>query len=92
MRPQLTWSEGSKFSIMVEFTALESGSIIMRIEHDSHQHTGSSIDQLATAIAKALGLLAQGKSSSTIKRSLREGDVVGLVAKSDAFGALLDTL
>ncbi|KAI0107197.1 tyrocidine synthetase 1 [Nemania sp. FL0031] len=92
IRPQLTWSEGSKFSIMTEFTTLESGSIIMRIEYDSHQHTGPSIDQLATAIAKALCLLTQGKSSSTIKKLLRDGDVGELLAKPDAFGALLDTL
>ncbi|KAI1120239.1 tyrocidine synthetase 1 [Nemania abortiva] len=89
-RPQLTWSGGSKFSVMVEFTALESGGIIMRIENDSHQHTGSSIDQLATAIAKALDLLTQGASSSTIKQALMDREVGKLVAKPDAFGSHLD--
>ncbi|KAI1176302.1 tyrocidine synthetase 1 [Nemania sp. FL0916] len=90
VRPQLTWSEGSKFSIMVEFTALESGGIIMRIEHDSDQHTSSSINRLAATIAKTLSLLAQGKSNTTIKQVLRDGDVEILVPEPDAFGALLE--
>ncbi|KAI8632614.1 tyrocidine synthetase 1 [Xylariaceae sp. FL1651] len=92
LRPQLTWSEGSKFSVMVEFTVLQSGNIILRIEHDNHQHTHASIDRLAGAIAYSLGALVRGEASGVIKRSLQAGGGESLAVKRDAFGVPLDML
>ncbi|CAJ2504437.1 Uu.00g118310.m01.CDS01 [Anthostomella pinea] len=86
--PCYTWSEGSKFSLMAEFTTLERGVIILRVEYDNQQYTGEEIDHFVTGVSNTLWKLLSNISSTTIKDSLRSGalDHTLATAKADVFG------
>ncbi|OTA92430.1 hypothetical protein M434DRAFT_21881 [Hypoxylon sp. CO27-5] len=83
-----TWAEGSKFSLMTEFTALPGGNIILRVEYDDDQHTVQSIDGIVARITTALLMLLSNSCSATIKQTIANGNATKMIAteKNDAFG------
>lgn len=42
VQPQLVWSEGSKFKLMVEFTAISDDTLILRLEYDDSCYEGAA--------------------------------------------------
>ncbi|KAK1767605.1 putative nonribosomal peptide synthase [Phialemonium atrogriseum] len=42
VQPQLVWSEGSKFKLMVEFTAISEATLILRLEYDDSCYEGAA--------------------------------------------------
>ncbi|KAK7909115.1 nonribosomal peptide synthase GliP-like protein [Apiospora marii] len=95
VRQRHTWAEGSKFSLMTEFTASERGTVTLRVEHDDTQHSGDSVDRLVTRITTALSMLVEDNASCTaIKRTIRGshqgGGVVTAAPRNDMFASFLD--
>lgn len=92
--PLFTWAEGSKFSLMVEFTALETGRMFLRAEYDDSQHSVPSIDHIAAVIADTLSMLLSNMSAVAIKQSIRhDGPRKGkAVLREGAFGVALDEM
>jgi len=94
LTPCLAWSEGSKFSLMTEFTALDSGKIILRMEYDSDQHNSDSIAGIVASIAEAVFMLLSNLPCTAIKRTLREGGRTNMLAveRLDVFGVPLNEI
>ncbi|KAK8856632.1 nonribosomal peptide synthase GliP-like [Apiospora arundinis] len=67
------WSEGAKFKLLVEFTVLPSGKILVRIEHDTNCVSEADVRRLQGNIPLALALLAKGVSHGQLKQELAEG-------------------
>lgn len=93
--PLYTFAEGSKFSLMIEFTALESGHVLVRAEYDDSQHSAHTIDHILAVLSNTLSMLVSEVPALAIKESIRrEGDrIVSLATlRENAFGAVLEEL
>lgn len=94
VRQRHTWAQGSKFSLMAEFTASDRGAVTLRVEHDDAQHSGAAVDRLATHIATALSMLVADASCVGIKRTLRGGQqgggLITPAPRNDMFASFLD--
>ncbi|KAI4288945.1 MAG: hypothetical protein L6R35_001783 [Caloplaca aegaea] len=89
--PCLVWSEGSKFKLMCEFTALPSGSILLRLEYDPKCIKLPEIAMLQRCLPHVLDSLVRGSDYETILKWLaEERKVDGQVEKIDLFGANLN--
>lgn len=60
------WSEGSKFKLMVEFSAYDEDVLMMRLEHDTEIFSTGEIFRLETMIPQALDMLAGNRGHLTI--------------------------
>ncbi|CAD6564771.1 MAG: hypothetical protein ASARMPREDX12_004428 [Alectoria sarmentosa] len=70
--PCFLWSEGSKFKLMCEFTALTSGKILLRLEYDPSCLEPDEVEMLQRCIPETLGLLAEGLGYQDVKARLAE--------------------
>ncbi|KXX83232.1 Nonribosomal peptide synthetase 10 [Madurella mycetomatis] len=67
-----TWAEGAKFKLLCEFTALENGRMLLRIEYDDGVVPPEEVGRIQKAVPVVMGLLAGGAGHGEIKRRLRE--------------------
>ncbi|KAF7168105.1 hypothetical protein CNMCM6106_003431 [Aspergillus hiratsukae] len=67
----LSWSNGAKFGLMCEFTALPDGRILLRLEYDDGVWDEMEIGRIERFIAVSLGLLAQNSSYADMINTLR---------------------
>ncbi|KAI1322272.1 hypothetical protein F5Y16DRAFT_50509 [Xylariaceae sp. FL0255] len=65
--PCFSWSQGSKFLLMTEFTVIGQG-VMLRMEYDTDHYSIEAIDTLAAGIAAALLMLLSGAPISEIKK------------------------
>ena len=65
------WSEGAKFKLMFEFTAVSEETLILRLEYDNDCISKEEITMLQELIPRALELLVRGKEHGAIKDSLK---------------------
>ncbi|MCJ1380199.1 hypothetical protein MMC17_003302 [Xylographa soralifera] len=65
-----TWSGGSKFKLMLEFSALSEEDLVLRIEYDSQCFTSTEITRLQTLIAEALECLVANMTISEARTRL----------------------
>ncbi|KAJ3560966.1 hypothetical protein NPX13_g9121 [Xylaria arbuscula] len=86
--PCLSWSDGSKFLLLIEFTALDAGDVVLRVEYDTHYYSAADIDTLAANITTALSMLVSDRPCSEIKRAIRtrEGDTTMAIFEGDVMG------
>lgn len=68
------WSEGAKFKLMCEFTAISDTKLLLRLEHDTECISASEIQRIQTLIPQALALLSQSIPHDEIKRRLSAGE------------------
>lgn len=68
------WSEGSKFKLMCEFTAISNTKLLLRLEYDTECISATEIQRIQTLIPQALSLLSQSIAHDEIKRRLSAGD------------------
>jgi gliotoxin/aspirochlorine biosynthesis peptide synthetase len=95
LHPCLTWSEGSKFPLMAEFTALKTGKVILRVEADDELYPAGVVDEIVADISKAFEMLISESPYPAMKASVRQAGVergVYPLLKKDVFGARLDEL
>ena len=92
--PCLLWSEGSKFKLMCEFTALPGGSMLLRLEYDPDCVEVQEVAMLQRCVPRVLEWLAEGWGYEAIQRRLRESRGVGCegVVKRDYFGVKLSEI
>ncbi|POS79672.1 D-alanine-poly(Phosphoribitol) ligase subunit 1 [Diaporthe helianthi] len=95
--PRITWSEGSKFPLMMEFSSVGSRGVILRAEYDTQLYASGHVDRFVSAVAAAIAMLIANEQSMTdMKREIRgvtsnlHHSLVSI--KEDAFGALLEDL
>ncbi|GIJ86440.1 nonribosomal peptide synthase [Aspergillus pseudoviridinutans] len=67
----LPWSNGAKFGLMCEFTALPDGRILLRLEYDDTLWDEVEIGRIERSIATSLELFAQNTSYADIIDTLR---------------------
>ena len=82
------WSEGSKFKLMCEFTAVSETKLLLRLEHDTACISSSDIEQLQALIPRALALLTQDIPYDEMKKQLARREAPGYetINKNDFFG------
>jgi len=76
IEPRVLWTEGAKFQLMCEFTALSTNRLLLRLEHDTDCFCEAEIWRVENCIDIALGGLVEGQSFEQILRRLR-GEVGG---------------
>lgn len=69
-QPSFIWSEGAKFKLMLEFSAISENQCLLRIEHDPTCVFEEDISLIEALVPKALGLLVRGESHDEIKQQL----------------------
>lgn len=67
--PSLVWSQGAKFKLMCEFTALPSNKLLLRLEYDPNVVAASQIEQIQKAIPLAIRLIASAVGHAEIKHA-----------------------
>lgn len=66
IQPLVSWTEGAKFGIMFEFSAISSTSVTLRIEYDTSLFSADEVRLLATRVNTGLGLLCESPASSRL--------------------------
>jgi gliotoxin/aspirochlorine biosynthesis peptide synthetase len=69
--PCFSWAEGSKFLLMTEFTALDTGDVMLRVEYDTGNYCDDDIDTFVANTTTALWMLLSDFSYSAIKLAMR---------------------
>ena len=72
LSPLITYTKGSKFALLVEFCALASGDVMLRLEYDTQCISKEHISGVANTIVKALEGIIAGKEEAEIKDTLRK--------------------
>lgn len=78
VEPLVSWADGSKFTIMFEFSAISSSLITLRIEYDSSLFSSQEIRRLATRIDTALDLICKDPSVAELEEILHTVDDNGI--------------
>lgn len=102
VEPLYTWSQGAKFKLMTEFLAINTATLLLRIEYDTECFDAREIKLLHGFIVAALGLLTAGMGYEEMKermRSLHEQGIGGAELSEELegdsgsyFGAELNAL
>jgi gliotoxin/aspirochlorine biosynthesis peptide synthetase len=80
LEPLLTWTEGSKFKLLCEFSALSEQTLLLRLEYDTDCFSKREVKDLASLISMGLEGLVDGVEYEEIKKGLRgvvKGDLQG---------------
>jgi gliotoxin/aspirochlorine biosynthesis peptide synthetase len=65
--PCFLWSEGAKFKLMCEFTAVSESRLLLRLEYDTNCIPYAEIRRIQSAIPLALSLLIKGLAYADVK-------------------------
>lgn len=72
LHPLITYAKGSKFLLLVEFTAIHNGGILLRLEYDNKCITKSIIARIQQLIIEALNMIVDGTDYMQVKGALRD--------------------
>lgn len=72
LEPLLTWAEGSKFKLLIEFSAVSEETLLLRLEHDTNVFSRTSILRVEKLILEALDCLLAEMPVPQIKARLRQ--------------------
>ncbi|KAF1938005.1 nonribosomal peptide synthase GliP-like protein [Clathrospora elynae] len=75
--PLVTYTKGSKFTLLVEFCAVSDDTVLLRLEYDNTLISDIEIRRIWNLIETALIAIVDGKSYAEIKEELREVEVDG---------------
>ncbi|KAI3321619.1 BcNRPS1, nonribosomal peptide synthetase [Xylariaceae sp. AK1471] len=98
LEPMITQTKGSKFLLLVEFSALVDGVVLLRMEYDNECIPKCEITRVQQLIIEAMGMIMDGRGYSETKQALRsipyqpETDFVGRKESCAFFGKRLDSL
>ena len=70
--PCCLWSEGSKFKLMCEFTAIAGRKVLLRLEYDPDCVEGGDVRMLRRCVPEALRLLVERADADEIKQRIVE--------------------
>ena len=92
------WSEGAKFKLLCEFTALPNGKMLLRMEYDAGVVSDTVIERLRNTIPIAMRMVSCGIDHDVMKLSLGNVDIedhpksYGLLDAKCIFGKILDDI
>ncbi|KAK2741485.1 NRPS [Myotisia sp. PD_48] len=93
MRPLLTWTQGAKFALMVEFVALSEETCLLRIEYDTDAYPKLEIAKIEKQIIQAMNCIASGNSYKETKERVQgAGEKPGDPSQLIRFGVPIDAL
>jgi gliotoxin/aspirochlorine biosynthesis peptide synthetase len=72
LEPLVTWAEGSKFKLLIEFSAVSEETLLLRLEHDTSIFSHSNILRVERLILEALNCLLAELPVPQIKTRLRQ--------------------
>lgn len=78
----VTYTKGSKFTLLVEFCAVSDDTVLLRMEYDNTLISGSGIQKIWSLVEEALQSVVTGLSYVEIKDRLRNVAVVEFPANS----------
>ncbi|KAH7377744.1 nonribosomal peptide synthase GliP-like protein [Pyrenochaeta sp. MPI-SDFR-AT-0127] len=89
MESLVTYTKGSKFTLLVEFCAVSEDVVLLRLEYDNTLISDSEIHRIWRLLEEALESIVAGKSYTEIKRKLRNvsvGEKTVTIATESYFG------
>lgn len=95
IEPLLTWTEGAKFKLLVEFSAVSNETLLLRLEYDSRIFTLPHIHRIQMLVLEALDVLMTEMPFAEAQARLRrvnDGEAVVAVDRDVAFGTKLSNL
>ncbi|RYC63450.1 hypothetical protein CHU98_g2785 [Xylaria longipes] len=98
LEPMITQTKGSKFLLLVEFSAVTDSVVLLRMEYDNECIPKRDITRVQQLIVEAMGMIMDGLGYSEIKKTLRsipfqpETDLAGRKKSCAFFGVRLDSL
>lgn len=75
MDPLVTYTKGSKFTLLVEFCAVSEDVVLLRLEYDNTIISDMEIQRIYSLLEEALECIVAGKSYSEIKEHLKSVNV-----------------
>ncbi|KAJ6445344.1 NRPS-like enzyme [Purpureocillium lavendulum] len=70
MESSFVWSEGAKFKLLCEFTALPNGKLLLRLEYDTGVLSQVQVERLQNAIPLAMSMISDSSEHGEIKQAL----------------------
>ena len=97
LQPLYTWSQGSKFKLMFEFSAISDDTTLLRIEYDDSLLTSCEILRVGILVRTALDLIVRDTNWSVLKADLEQASAVEpdgswLLDPMETFGASIEAL
>lgn len=100
VKPLLTWAEGSKFKLLVEFCAVSDETLLLRLEYDTDIFSAAHIRRIRELLLEALEVLMDEVPFAEARTRLRKVEEEIMVSDDDemavgsgvAFGAKLSDL
>ena len=71
IEPCVLWTEGSKFQLMCEFTALSADRLLLRLEFDSECFSDAEIVRVENCVGEALEMLVAEQAYKEIRERLK---------------------
>ncbi len=75
LEPLVTYTKGSKFTLLVEFCAVSEDVVLLRLEYDNTLISDAEIHRIWSLLEEALESMVAGKSYTEIKERLRSVEV-----------------
>ena len=95
IEPLLTWTDGAKFKLLVEFCAVSNETLLLRLEYDSHIFTPAHIRRIQMLVLEAMDVLMAeipfAEAQARIQR-VNNGETVVAVDQNLVFGTKLGDL
>lgn len=95
IEPLLTWTDGAKFKLLVEFCAVSNETLLLRLEYDSQIFTPAHIRRIQMLVLEAMDVLMAempfAEAQVRLKR-VNDGEAVVAVDRNLAFGTKLGDL
>ncbi|KAI1120260.1 BcNRPS1, nonribosomal peptide synthetase [Nemania abortiva] len=98
LEPMITQTKGSKFLLLVEFSAVADGVVLLRMEYDDECIPKREISRVQQLIIEAMGMIMDGRGYFEMKKVLRsipyqpETELAGRKEICAFFGKRLDSL
>ena len=77
MDPLVTYTKGSKFTLLVEFCAVTDDTVLLRLEYDNTLISDAEIERICGLVEEALQAMIAGTSYAAMKEQLRSVDLSG---------------
>ena len=80
LSPLYTWANGAKFKLLIEFLALDSETVVLRMEYDDACLTTADTHKIGDLVLEALKLLTDGAAFEAVREALKK-KAGGFIAK-----------
>lgn len=93
VKPLLTWTQGAKFGLMIEFCALTDDTCLLRIEFDTDLYSPNKIAAIERQTIKALECIVKGHTLEDTRNFIQEAGMEDIAEDGPGlFGIALEEL